>query len=185
MTNFKKYSVNLCFFLAVAFGIVAPITVTYAQNTQLKIAVVDTQKVLRASLAKKQIDQTVVGNRNQFQQEFREKEQSLLTANQALVRQKSILAPEVYAQKKADIDKQAAIIRSAAKARKDSINKYRNAGLKQIESQLGVIIEQIVKANGYDLIIVKQSLVYTLNSLDITDQVIQQLNATLPSISIQ
>ncbi|MEH6632121.1 MAG: OmpH family outer membrane protein [Halopseudomonas aestusnigri] len=185
MITTRKIFFSLSLLLTFTIGLLVPTSETYAQSTQLKIAVVDTQKVIQASQAYKQINQRVDGLRNQFQQEFKLKEQNLVTENQKLVRQKSILAPEVYAQKKADIDKQAAIIRSQAKERKNSINQLRNAGLKQIQSQLGTIIDQMVAANGFDLIIAKQSLVWTKPSLDITDEVVQKLNTSLPAVAIQ
>ncbi|WP_419901598.1 OmpH family outer membrane protein [Kiloniella sp.] len=185
MTNFKPYFRTLGLLLIVSLAVFASMKVSHAQSLQLKVAVVDTQKVIQASQAYKQINQKVEGLRNQFQQEFKGKEQNLVAENQKLVRQKSILAAEVYAQKKADIDKQAAIIRSQAKERKKSINQLRNAGLKQIQNQLGLIIDQMVAANGFDLIIAKQSLVWTKPSLDITDAVVQNLNASLPAVTLQ
>ncbi|MFD2207312.1 OmpH family outer membrane protein [Kiloniella antarctica] len=185
MITYKRLFTLFTVALSLSLGGIGGVTETYAQSTQLKIGVVDTQRVIQASQAYKQTNQKVEGLRGQFQQEFKLKEQNLVTENQKLVRQKSILAPEVYAQKKADIDKQAAIIRSQAKERKNSINQLRNAGLKQIQSKLGQIIDQMVAAHGFDLIIAKQSLVWTKPSLDITDEVVQKLNTSLPSVVLQ
>ena len=185
MNIFKKLSVTIYLFLFVTLGVFASATVTFAQSTQLKMAIIDTDKVFQNSQAYKQVNQTVAGRRNQFQQEFKQKEQNLMAANQELVRQKSILAPEVLAQKKADINKQAAVIRSEAKQRNKSLNQLRNSGLSQIKKQLDVIIKQIVEAKNIDLILKKNSIVWTKPSLDITDEVIQKLNASLPALSIQ
>ncbi|WP_157845912.1 OmpH family outer membrane protein [Kiloniella litopenaei] len=156
-----------------------------AQNLSLKIAVVDTKKVFQSSKAMQQVNQTVVGRKNQFQQEFRQKEQGLLSKHQELVRQKSILAPEVFAQQKADLDKQAAMIRSEAKERNKSLTQLRNSGLNEIKKHLDVVIKQIVDAKKLDLILAKTSLVYSQNSLDITDEVIQKLNASLPALTLK
>ncbi len=157
----------------------------WAQTTELKIAVIDTKKVLDSSQAMAQVNQRVLSMRTQFQQEFSQKEQQLIAQNQELFKQKTILSSEVFAQKKADLDKQAAIIRSEAKDRKNSLNQIHNSGLSQVKDQLDVIIKSIVEAKSYDVILAKNTIVYSANSLDITDEVVQKLNAALPAVSIQ
>ncbi|WP_421783630.1 OmpH family outer membrane protein [Kiloniella litopenaei] len=174
------------FLVTLAFGgLVAQSNIVRAQDLTLKIAIVDTKKVFQSSKAMQQVNQTVVGRKNQFQQEFRQKEQGLLSKHQELVRQKSILAPEVFAQQKADLDKQAAMIRSEAKERNKSLTQLRNSGLNEIKKHLDVVIKQIVDAKKLDLILAKTSLVYSQNSLDITDEVIQKLNASLPALTLK
>ena len=185
MKNNKLYSIVPGLVLGLTLVFFVSTKMAYAQATQLNIAVVDTKKVLQLSQAMKQVEQAVSGRRNQSQQEFRQKEQNLLAANQELVRQKSILAPEVFAQKRADIDQKAAIIRSQAKERNSSLNKLRSSGLKQIKKHLDLVIKQIVESRGFDLILSKNTIVYSKNNLDITDEVIQKLNASLPAVSIQ
>ncbi len=176
------FAVFVLSFVAIGMNLVPTAS---AQNLQLKIAVIDTKKVLQESQAMKQVNQTVTGRKNQFQQEFRQKEQGLLAQHQELVRQKSILSPEAFAQKKADLDKQAAIIRSEAKERNKGLTQLRNSGLNEIKKHLDVVIKRIVEAKKLDLILAKTSLVYSGNSLDITDEVAQNLNASLPALTIK
>ena len=183
--NYMKKIAILFVVVAVFGGIFAVKSGANAQDLALKIAVVDTKKVFQSSKAMQQVNQTVVGRKNQFQQEFRQKEQGLLSKHQELVRQKSILAPEVFAQQKADLDKQAAMIRSEAKERNKSLTQLRNSGLNEIKKHLDVVINQIVDARKLDLILAKTSLVYSQSSLDVTDEVIQKLNASLPALTLK
>ncbi|WP_158090163.1 OmpH family outer membrane protein [Kiloniella majae] len=180
-----KKIVTLLTFLFVITGGAGGQVIANAQDLSLKIAVVDTKRVFQASQAMQQVNQTIVGRKNQFQQEFRQKEQGLLAKHQELVRQKSILAPEVFAQQKADLDKQAAMIRSEAKERNKSLTQLRNSGLNEIKKHLDAIIKQIVDARGLNLIFAKSSLVYTESTLDITDEVIKKLNASLPALTLK
>ena len=69
------------------------------------IAVLDIQRILRESLAAKSVRPQADKIRGKYQKEVRNQESQLRKAEQDLARQRAILSPEAYAQKRRKFDR--------------------------------------------------------------------------------
>ena len=148
----------------------------------LKIAIIDTQKVLSSSTAMTQINRSIEDKRDALQNRFREKEQQLIRASRNLVQEKSVLDPSVFAQRKGDIDREAASVRKQAKELKAELNIIYANSVDLVRKEMNRIILERIKAQMFDLVVEKRATVFFRSDLEITDQIIEELNRVLPRV---
>ncbi len=120
-----------------------------------------------------------------LQAEAQKREAEMRTTDEELNKQRTILSPDAYAQKRRDLEKKF----------NDSRQWYQNNG-REIEQTAGEaynkvtnawleIVRDITSANEYKLVMSRTQLVISHDSLDITGEVIQQLNKKLPSVAVK
>ncbi len=156
--------------------------VSQASN-DLKVAIIDTQEILSASTAMRQINRFIEQERGELQSKFREKEQQLIKASRILSQERSVLDPSIFAQRKGDIDRTSAQVRKDAKEMKAKLaTVYANA-VERVRQEMNKIILARMKDQMFDLVIEKGAMVFFRKDLEITGQIISELNSTLPILS--
>ena len=171
------------FTLVVLFSGLSGVPAVSQANNNLKVAIIDTQEVLSASTAMRQINRFIEQERAELQSKFRGKEQDLIKASRTLSQERSILAPSVFAQRKGDIDRASAQVRKDAKEMKARLaTVYANA-VERVRQEMNKIILARMKNQMFDLVIEKGATVFFRSDLEITGQIIGELNSTLPILS--
>ncbi len=114
------------FALAAALGAaVVAATTTFAGAQDIptaKIAVLDTQKILRNSTAAAGIRDQVKQQREIYQDEFAQQERELRAAEEELTRQRSILSSEAFALKRREFSARVAAVERGVETRKRELD---------------------------------------------------------------
>lgn len=76
---------------------------------------------------------------------------------------------------KIDIQSMQAKLEVKAKTYQADMNKVRQEEMKKIDTQIKSAIDKVAKAQGYDLVVNAQALVYATPSSDLTDAIIKEL----------
>lgn len=175
----------LCF--AALFGILLASQGLFCavQARELRVAVVDTREILNLSTAVKEVNRVIEQERNGFQDAFKAKEQKLVERSRELVAQKSVLDPVVFAQRKADIDKESAIARRQAKQLKQELNGLYAQSLAIVKAKMQEIVQKIASERRLDLLLDRRSVVFFRPDLEITDQVVLELNEQIPFVVVK
>jgi Skp family chaperone for outer membrane proteins len=168
--------------LQAVLGIVLP---AQAQSTDaIGIAVIDTQTIYRESEAVKALQDRIDTQRSAYQEELRKKEDSLRAADQELVRQRTILSAEAFAQKRRELEEQVATLQGEVQSRRSGLEKQFNQGMKQVQRVLVEIAREIAEERGVDLVIEKGAIVLVRPELEITSEVLKRLNEKLPMVQV-
>ena len=144
------------------------------------IAVIDLQKVRRDSIAVKALSQRIAEQKARHQDELREQEKALREADQELARQRSILSPEAYANKRIELERRVATLQRDARDRKRALEKIFAQGMSQVQAELTEIAKEIAQELGLDLVLSKTTVVLVKPKFELTQEVVQRLNARLP-----
>jgi Skp family chaperone for outer membrane proteins len=144
------------------------------------IAVIDLLKVRRDSIAVKALSQRIAEQKARHQDELREQEKALREADQELARQRSILSPEAYANKRVELERRVATLQRDARDRKRALEKIFAQGMSQVQAELTEIATEIAKELGLDLVLSKTTVVLVKPKFELTQEVVQRLNARLP-----
>jgi len=153
--------------------------------SQVEIAVVDVQKILRESAASRTIRPQLDKLKTEYQAEFKKKEDSLRAANQDLVRQRAILSPEAYeAQRKAFRERATAAQREVQTARR-RFDAALAAAMRKVHGSLLVITKKYAEERGIKLILPKSGVLMMSPNFDITEEILARLNKQLPSLKIE
>jgi Skp family chaperone for outer membrane proteins len=148
------------------------------------IGILDTQEVLRESLAMKGLSKEIEARRSTFQDELRQREDALRTADQELARQRSILSAEAFAEKRSQLEQQVASLQRQVKTRRKELDQVYGEAVKKVQSALVTIAQQIASEQKLDLVLPKTAVVLVRNDMEITDEVVKRLNETLTDVSV-
>ena len=180
------------FALAAVLGAaVVAATTTFAGAQEIptaKIALLDTQKILRNSTAAAGIRDQVKQQRAIYQDEFARQERELRAADEELTRQRTILSSEAFAQKRREFEARVAAVQRGVETRKRELDQVRGTGMKQVERALAGIITELAKERGFNLVLlrtrVQTVVLYADSALNISDEVLLRLNKRLPSVKV-
>lgn len=157
----------------------APAAAAPAPSGPIKIAVIDTEKILLSSTAGKKAVADLKKLQEQREAELRAKGQELKDLQQKISDGRLSLAQD----KLADLSKQYEEKEIALRRQQDDatreLNKKRDEMLAQIDDRVMPVINQAGKDLGYTLIFRKfeSGLIYADEAVDITSVIIQRLDA--------
>ncbi len=173
--------------LAITVCFLAVPTLAFAQSEPAKpaiIGVLDTQKVLRDSVAMRGLSQEIEARRSTFQEELRKQEDTLRSADQELARQRSILSAEAFAEKRSQLEQQVSSLQRQVQTRRKELDRVYGQAVKQVQTALVSIAQQIAAERSLDLVLPKTAVVLVRNDMEITDEVVKRLNETLTEVTV-
>ncbi len=154
------------------------------QQATAVVAVINMQQVMSSAAAAKDGARQINVYRSRFRDEIAKEEETLRAEEQELTRQQAILAPNVFEQKRRDFQRNVAKVQLKVKARRKA--------LKQVEIQarteVGKVIEKIVnefaEKRKFNLVIDRSVVLFRAESLDITKDLLVELDKRLPTITV-
>ena len=150
----------------------------------LAIVVIDTQRIYREAAAVKGLQKQIDGQRSTYRDELQKKEESLRAADKELARQRTILSSEAFAQKRRGLEEQIANLQRDIQKRRKVLEKQFAQGMKQVQSVLVEISQDIAKERDAVLVVEKSAVVLVKPDLEITQEALKRLNKKLPKISV-
>ncbi|MCZ6887500.1 MAG: OmpH family outer membrane protein [Gammaproteobacteria bacterium] len=171
--------------MAVVLSIAAATFGAVAQEIPTaQVAVLDYQKILRDSSSAVDIKAQVERQRQIYQDQITKQEQELRDADQELARQRTILAPEAFAQKRREFEERVAEVQREVQSRKRELDQAYDYGIQQVQQALVGIITELAEERGFNLILSRQQIVYADKSLNISEEVLVRLNERLPKVTV-
>ena len=170
--------------LAVVAVAVAPFDVAAQQTPPARVAILGIQRVLLESAAAIDIKAQVDQRRQRYQEERNKQEQELHALVQELKRQSTILAPEAWARKRREFENRVTEIELVTEARRRELDQAYDYGMKEVRSTLTIIVAELAKERGFNLVLQQARIVIFDSALDITDEALRRLNARLPSVKL-
>lgn len=90
--------------------------------------------------------------------------------------EQALLSDKAKAEKQTGIDEKIKNLQEFDKKVRDELIKQRNQMLGEIQKDIDAVISAYSKEAGYDIVLIKQTVLYGGNELDITAEVIKRLN---------
>lgn len=144
-----------------------------------KIAYVDLQKALNMSTAGQKAKEEISGKFQGYQDELASRQEELKKLKEDLEKQAILLSEDARAQKERDFQRKLKDFQRFAKDVEEELQQKDAYHTRQILEEVQGIINNIGKKNGYTVILerTESSVLYGDPSVDLTDQVIEALNA--------
>lgn len=140
-----------------------------------KIGIIDLDNTLSSTPAGKRANDAFEKTRKTKQVELDKKQDELKRASADLDKQKAVLKPEVYAEKRTDLEKKFVELQQVYVKLERDLAGERTKLIQDLLKQAGPKIEAIAKAEGVNLIVDRQAVVFADPSIDLT----QKLNAEM------
>ena len=155
-----------------------------AQGEAIKIAFVDAQKVLSNSKEGERLRQVLDEFVKARQSVIDLDEQELKRSQDELEKLKSLLTPEAITAKQVEIEKSIDRYREKVSTLQGEVRDKRVNALGEFNQKLEQVVKQISEKEGYGLVLDKNpdrgAVLYGQESYDITEKVIESMNALFP-----
>ena len=163
----------------------APRPAAHATLPAPVVAVVNTVLLQDQASAMKSIKEQMQKEEVSLKGELDKREKSLHAADQDLQQQRTLLSADAFADRRRTFEQQVGESQRYMAARKRQLDLAFADGMRQVEVALNGILKDIAAERGLNLIIPKNSVMLTDESLDITDDVRQRLDKKLPRVTIK
>lgn len=119
-----------------------------------------------------------------LQTEISKREKDLRTADEELNKQRAVLSPEAYTQKRRELDNRFQEAQLQVQNRKRDIDQSVGDAYNKVMQQVLQIVAEVVKENDYKVVFERKFLVAAETSLDISGEVVVRLNKKMPSVAV-
>lgn len=169
-------------FLIALFAITST---TAAQADDIKVAVVNVQKILAESSAAKDLQTQLEKQRDQYQAQIKTQEEKLKKEEAELVKQKGVLTKEAFEQKQKDFVNQINTVRKDVQDKRVKLDTAYKQALSTINQTMQGIINDLAEEKDFNLAFPASGLIYAPKEFDITDEVLKRLNSKLPKVALK
>lgn len=149
------------------------------------IAIINIQYIIDKSLAQKSIAPQI----KKLQQAYRRDLRGLTAEKNRLVKellgQRAILAPEVFEQRKKDIERKLGTERDALRKRKLIIKNLIKQAIDRIGRVLYQITKELAEERSIGMVFTQPAVYYPAKRFNITGLALKRLNERLPSINVK
>ena len=147
-------------------------------------AVIDIQIMMRDASASQSIRTQIEQKRAAFQEEIGRRENDLRAAEQQLVQQRTVLSPEAFSERQKQFQQQVAETQRVVQNRKRQLDQAFAAAMQQVEKVIAQIAQELAQQNGYNMILTKNMVVYSVQGMDLTQEALGRLNQRLPQVQV-
>ncbi|MHB1678956.1 MAG: OmpH/Skp family outer membrane protein [bacterium] len=172
----KQISLIFTIFILL-FALILLSNTSKAEAAGSKIAVVNMQKVIAMSKQGKKANSILHSLVAKYKAELSALKQKITLLHNDLKQNSSIMSSSEKLKKTKEFETDITNFSSEEKHVQGVISEKRYNLLKGIVAKATIIIENIAKQKGYILVIDRPNIVYRVNSIDITNQVLSQMNS--------
>ena len=153
-------------------------------SIQLPFAVLDVQKILRSAKAVKSIRDQITAYGTAFEKEIEKEREKLRKGNQELARQRTILAPDAFAEKRREFEQQVVEVQRMVQKRQRDLDKSRTVAMAKVNKSYMDIVTKLANERELFMIIRKGQTAFANPSLDVTKEVLDLLNKKQPTVKV-
>jgi len=143
-----------------------------------KIGVIDLEKILGTSAAGKSIQAELLKQKDKMEADLKKKGAEIENIRKRLERESMVMGKEMREEKERESRIKINDFKSLQKKYRSDLQKLEAKLMNRLKTDIDEIVAEIGKKEGYLLIINKFGVMYSPNSIEVTDKVIGKLNKT-------
>jgi outer membrane protein len=147
-------------------------------------AVIDYQRILRDAAAARSIRDQIEARRKSYQDEISKQEQQLHEEDKAFAKQRSLLTPEAFAEKRREFEQRVADVQKLVQERRRALDNASVAALNEVKKALIEVVTSIADERGFNLVLPTSDVLFFARKIDLTDEVLAKLDARLPNVRV-
>ena len=148
------------------------------------VGIIGVPEVMHASTSAQQVERVIGERRTKLNEDAQKEQASWRDMQQSLATHRSTMSPEQIRGKERELQERITNAQRQFRDRNRIIQEAAQVALNQIQSALIAVIRQVAESHDMNLVLHRQQVALNVAELDITDQVVAQLNAILPSVTI-
>ena len=148
------------------------------------IGVLGIPDIMHASTAAQQVEKLIGERREKLNEDAQKEQATWRDLQQALANQRASLNADQIRAKERELQERITNSQRQFRDRNRFIQEAAQVGLAQIERILIATIRQVAESRGMNLVLHRAQVALNINEFDITDPVVEQMNKTLPSVTL-
>jgi outer membrane protein len=148
------------------------------------VGIVDIQALLRDSKAGKSIQKQMETLQKTFKEDVSAQEKSLRTADEQLGRQRTVLSQEAFEKKRIEFQKEIAEAQGKVQEKKRVLDTAFGKAVEKVQSKAVQIIAKVAEKRKLLLVIPRNQVILAENSMDLTQEVMAELDKDLSSVKV-
>jgi outer membrane protein len=149
-----------------------------------KIAIVNVEYVMREAKAVKSVQGQLKQISDKYNKEIGGEEGKLRTLDQELQQQRTILAPEAFAQRREEFQQKASALQQKARALRQAMDQGFKNTMQKIQLVLFEEVAKIADEKGFNLVLPTSQVIVAAAELNITPQALERLDKRLPDVKL-
>ncbi|MDX2221417.1 MAG: OmpH family outer membrane protein [Rhodospirillaceae bacterium] len=149
------------------------------------IGVVDTDLLLRDSLAAKGVRLERDKYAQQYQTQVSDMEQKLRKEDQDLAQQRGVMTPDVFQQRAQEFQKKLADFQTQVRDKQERLEYSFQQSMQEIGNTIMVVSSEVAKEKNVNAVLARSQLMIFDPGMDLTKPVLDKLNQKLPSVQFQ
>ena len=141
-----------------------------------KIGVIDLQKILETSAGGKYVQAELKKEKDKMESDLKKKGTDIEKISKRLERESMVMSKEMREEKMREQRIKINDFKTLQKKYRSNLQKLEGDLMNQLKIDIDAIVQEMGKKEGYLLIINKFGVIYSPNSIDVTDKVIGKLN---------
>ncbi len=148
------------------------------------IVVVDMTQIMRDAKAAKAVQSQVEAAMNAYSKVVAQRETDLKNLRDELERQRTVLAPDVFNVRSQDYQQRYAALDHDVQGKRQAMQGSYSEAMTKVENVALQIIADVAKERKANLVVAKAALLYMSDSIDVTADVTQRLDAKMPTMTV-
>ncbi len=177
MASKKRMSLRVLFF---SLCVIVSTAMT-VQAAEVKIGVMNVQKILAGSKIGKQVKAKMETKMKSFQQEFKSEEDALIALQQEIEKKSSVWSKDVKAEKIRAFKKKQRELKAKTDDANFEMRQMQTKELEPVVKKLDSIVKEFGTKNGYTMILdeARAGVLFLDKSIVVTDKIIEELDKAL------
>lgn len=150
----------------------------------VRLGVIDMQLIQRDARALREIRPQIESLRNGYQARFKKEEDELRAAVQDLQRQRSILAPEAFEERRREIQKRVTDKQRSEQEARRKLEQAIAEAMAKVNRALQEVVAEVAQEKSLHIILQKSTIMLMERRFDITREVLKRLDAKLPTVKV-
>ena len=149
------------------------------------IGIIDINRDLTESKAAKDTTKQIEKIQKKSEEDSKKEDELIIQEREKLIEQQSVMAPEAFEVKVADFEKKVQTYQIERQEKLRKLDQMVQAARASILYEVKPIINDYANELGITVILEKNAVIMSADDMDMTDQVIEILNKSLPKIKVK
>ena len=177
------------FFVRISAILLAPMMMASVapaqQAAQPVIAVINVQTVFREAAAIRSIRSQIDKQVTTYKKEIALQENELRAKQQELSRQKTLLDPEAYRERRGEVDRRLGRLERYSQNRKRVVERAFATARITVLKTLREIVDKFANEKGFTVVFRKSQFLFVSPQYEVTQEIIKRLDAKLPTVKVE
>jgi outer membrane protein len=149
------------------------------------IAVLDVEKIVKDSTAMRDIQKKVSKKQEEYQKDVDKRQKELESEKTKLDGKKNVLSADAFEKEAKKFEEKVDVLKDVVDKKQNSLKKASIDGMGKVNEAIKEVIASISKEKDFDLIVPAGQVLFYKDGLDISNEVLEKLNAKITKVDIK